>query len=277
MMNKKLQAVVDLVPTIKKMTGIDAAICVWNKEGIVEEFFKSEKIDVYFPNGFKMEDEDEQLYKVIKTGKPVYNKVPKEVFGIAVEGTITPIFDGDDVVGVITYAFSSEVKEEIELNINKLLNSVSDTNRSIEGISSGSITMKSNMNNIQSVTELVSDKLREALKVVEEIKQNAKLSNILALNASIESARAGEAGRGFSIVADEMRKFSNISKEASEKINSTLYDITTAVNTINESVNESAIIANDQSDSVNKLIDIFNDVSDTAKVVIKSCKEANNI
>lgn len=276
-MNKKLQEVVDLIPTIKNMTGVDAAICVWNKEGLVEGFFKSEKIDIYFPNGFKMENENDQIYTVMKTGKPVYNKVPKEVFGTAVEGTITPIFDGYDVVGVITYVFSSEVKNEIELNINKLLNSVSDTNKSIEGISGGSNNLKSNMSNIQSVTELVNERLKEALKVVEEIKQNAKLSNILALNASIESARAGEAGRGFSIVADEMRKFSNISKEASEKINNTLNDITTAVNTINESVNESAIIANDQSDSVSKLINIFNEVSDTAKVVIESCKENNNI
>ena len=276
-MNRKLQEMINLVPVIKSMTGVDAAICVWDKDGVVQGYFKSEKIDLEFPIGFKAEDKNDPLYEAIRTKKGIYNKVPKEVFGVAIEGTITPIFDGYDVVGVITYVFSSEVKNEIELNINKLLNSVSDTNKSIEGISGGSNNLKSNMSNIQSVTELVNERLKEALKVVEEIKQNAKLSNILALNASIESARAGEAGRGFSIVADEMRKFSNISKVASEKINNTLNDITTAVNTINESVNESAIIANDQSDSVSKLINIFNEVSDTAKVVIESCKENNNI
>ena len=276
-MNRKLQEMINLVPVIKSMTGVDAAICVWDKDGVVQGYFKSEKIDLEFPIGFKAQDKNDPLYEAIRTKKGIYNKVPKEVFGVAIEGTITPIFDGYDVVGVITYVFSSEVKNEIELNINKLLNSVSDTNKSIEGISGGSNNLKSNMSNIQSVTELVNERLKEALKVVEEIKQNAKLSNILALNASIESARAGEAGRGFSIVADEMRKFSNISKVASEKINNTLNDITTAVNTINESVNESAIIANDQSDSVSKLINIFNEVSDTAKVVIESCKENNNI
>lgn len=276
-MNRKLQEIINLVPVIKSMTGVDAAICVWDKDGVVQGYFKSEKIDLEFPIGFKAEDKNDPLYEAIKTKKVIYNKVPKEVFGVAIEGTITPIFDEDEVVGVVTYVFSSEIKNGIESNINKLMDSVADTNKSIEDISAGSKNLKNNMNNIQSITEVVNSKLQEALDVVKEIQQNAKLSNILALNASIESARAGEAGRGFSIVSDEMRKFSNMSKEASEKINNTLNDITKALNDAKESVNESAIITGNQAEAVNRLGNIFDEVSNTAEAVIASCKEANNI
>ena len=58
--------------------------------------------------------------------------------------------------------------------------------------------------------------------MVKVIQQNAKQSNILALNASIESARAGEAGKGFAVVSDEMRKFAKMSAEASDKISESL-------------------------------------------------------
>lgn len=276
-MNRKLQEMINLVPVIKNMTNTDAVICVWDKEGVVQGFFKSEEVELDFPIGFKAKDENDPLYEAIRTKKVIYNKVPKEVFGVAIEGTITPIFDEDEVVGVVTYVFSSEIKNGIESNINKLMDSVADTNKSIEDISAGSKNLKNNMNNIQSITEVVNSKLQEALDVVKEIQQNAKLSNILALNASIESARAGEAGRGFSIVSDEMRKFSNMSKEASEKINNTLNDITKALNDAKESVNESAIITGNQAEAVNRLGNIFDEVSNTAEAVIASCKEANNI
>ena len=65
-------------------------------------------------------------------------------------------------------------------------------------------------------------KVDDAIEIVKVIQQNAKQSNILALNASIESARAGEAGKRFAVVSDEMRKFAKMSAEASDKISESL-------------------------------------------------------
>ncbi|MBP3888167.1 MAG: hypothetical protein J6F30_11100 [Cellulosilyticum sp.] len=276
-MHKKLKEVIDLVPLIQKMTGRDAAICVMNRDRVVEAYFKAQNIGLSFEVGYTMDDPDHKLDEVIRTGKQAYNKVPKEVFGVAFEGTITPIFDGREVVGLIVYTFSTEDKEEIINNANGLSNSITQTGAYIQQITAGARTLALEMKQVQEITDMVRKQIEEANSVVDQIQKNANYSNILALNASIESARAGQAGRGFAVVSDEMGKFSKMSGEAATKINQNLAEIIKSLNQVKNSIDQSANIVEEQAKATSELNEKFEEVTQISHKVTNICKQGQSI
>ena len=89
---------------------------------------------------------------------------------------------------------------------------------------------KYSMDVVNSIDELSSE-LEVIFKFLDEVKQIADQTNLLALNAAIEAARAGEAGRGFAVVADEVRNLSLTSNNLNNEIKAC---ITSAQGKLNE-------------------------------------------
>lgn len=90
------------------------------------------------------------------------------------------------------------------------------------------------------MTDRISGQMSEVRGMLGEIEGIAKQTNLLALNAAIEAARAGEAGRGFAIVADEVRDLSGRTNHFSQQIRASLGNMQESMTATEQAINQMA-------------------------------------
>jgi methyl-accepting chemotaxis protein len=96
-------------------------------------------------------------------------------------------------------------------------------------------------------------KTRHVHQITEIITSVAQRTNLLSLNASIEAARAGEAGRGFSVVADEIRKLAESAGRSSEEISKLVHEIQVETQEVADEMRESSHLVGEGREDVNTI------------------------
>lgn len=129
-------------------------------------------------------------------------------------------------------------------------------------------SVKDSITNLKNTMNLLGEQSENIGSVMKVINEVADQTNLLALNAAIEAARAGEAGRGFAVVADEVRKLAEKTMQATGEIGGLVREIQTAAQEnikAVESVSASVISGSGQLDRAGALMDeIARSMDDTA-------------
>lgn len=113
---------------------------------------------------------------------------------------------------------------------------------------------------VSSAITNLSYKSNEIGLILDVIRGIAEQTNLLALNAAIEAARAGEHGKGFSVVADEIRKLSEMSRESVNQISTIIFEVQNNVEETVEKMNKSVVLAEEQSQAISETINDFNEI-----------------
>ncbi|MBQ7636050.1 MAG: methyl-accepting chemotaxis protein [Lachnospiraceae bacterium] len=134
------------------------------------------------------------------------------------------------------------------------------------------VTVKITQELLTDIKEVEKNSL-EIQNFVNVISDIAEETNLLSLNASIEAARAGDAGRGFSVVADEIRKLADQSMESGNNINrfAAIIEETTKKTTESASKTEKMIL--EQAQSLEETVKVFAQINESVETLVKDIRE----
>ena len=149
---------------------------------------------------------------------------------------------------------ASEQSDETRKKADNGADLVNKVVRAINGVNTVAVTLQDNMKELGHQAESIGG----VMNVISDI---ADQTNLLALNAAIEAARAGEAGRGFAVVADEVRKLAEKTMSATQEVGSNIQAIQNSARTnINEVTNavtniaEATDLANASGQALNEIV-----------------------
>ena len=150
----------------------------------------------------------------------------------------------------------SAASSEQAFMLRDLSHAMESTNSSIIDVSQKAKQVASQSMDIKSVINVISD--------------IADQTNLLALNAAIEAARAGEHGRGFAVVADEVRKLA-------ENTQKSLHEINVSIETLSQAILEIGTAIEEQVEDINHATDSIKDIDKTTTQNASYTKEIENI
>lgn len=268
-----LDAFVKVAPYLNSLVQDDITIGIYDTEKLLVNI-PAKTFSLNVKAGDPLQEGD-IITDAIRSNQKKTSMVPKELFGFPLIARAIPLHDQKGrVIGGVGLGTSLEessklhdVAESLSAVVEQTAAAISDISESINGFSS-------QMSGISSQAKKVSESAGEIADISVTVKGISDQSNLLGLNAAIEAARAGESGKGFSVVADEIRKLATHSKENVGQIDQITKKIHSLLKGLEESIESINQHTDGQAAAVEQISATMQEISGSAQHLAKMAEKA---
>ncbi|WP_371373017.1 methyl-accepting chemotaxis protein [Sporomusa aerivorans] len=230
-----MQLFTEVAPYLNEIFVEDVGISVI-KDEVYSAYVPGKSFDLGLKAGEPMKGQVSE--QCIKTGSRVIRLITREqsAFDIPYIACAYPVKDENNTIGCVITTQAIVNQEKIRTIANDLVASSEEFTASMEELAAGAQALAAVCNELGQVSSGLTDTIRQTDEIVAFIRNISNQTNLLGLNAAIEAARVGEAGRGFSVVAEEVRKLATVSAESVKNINASLTKIQGSIALMNDKV-----------------------------------------
>lgn len=275
----------DLDRRVAYVNDVFASSMGYNKE----EMYGMHHKEFCFPH-FVNSPGYELFWQDLFSGKSVQDKIERmDAKGNAVwlEATYMPVFDEnhEQVIGVSKIATNITDRQNNMSVVVQRMKEMSDSlnHRAEKGIERSQELLLSidkiaevSIENTQTLANLETQAV-SIQGIVQTIRNIASQTQLLALNAAIEAAHAGEFGRGFDVVAKEVRKLSSMVQDSIIQVKDSVDAITLEINKISKGTNQVQENIEASQQQIQIALDDFNNISSSAQDLDTQAREVMNI
>lgn len=194
-------------------------------------------------------------HRAMEQRERVVVMVDKKVYGFPYVAVSIPIVEDGAVVGAVAVHESLGRQDALLTTANELSGSAGKLSDVIQTVLAQAQELAVNGRSLKDMAEKTRTQVGETDKVVSFIHDVASQTNLLGLNAAIEAARVGELGRGFGVVAEEVRKLAVNSSGSATEINKILGEIRASVQGISDLITKMETVTGLQADSIQGITD----------------------
>lgn len=264
--NTVLEAFNLLAPYLKQLFEDDVTLSLTDKEKYLK-ILHSPSIKVSVQDGDKLPAGSASTQAIVQ-GKTMSMVIDKEIVGIDLRSIDVPVKDeSGNVIGTIGIAKNLNRQREVYNLANSLSASLRQITDGISHVSAGVQDLVSSNKELLQYTDDAKNDTKNTDEVITFIKNVAGQTNLLGLNAAIEAARAGELGRGFSVVAEEIRKLSSSSHESISQINAILQRVQTQVTLIGQGIHKANSVVEEQAAAIEEITASIQELNATANIL----------